>query len=97
DLDGIAITRLNIGQIEVERGHLEAAELALRTAWALNKKLGHAEGIATAGEALGLLLLRTGQTDEGRALVAEAVDRYAQLGQGKKAKRLERTAAKLGA
>ncbi len=96
DLDGIAITRLNIGQIEVERGHLESAELALRTSWALNRKLGHAEGVATAGEALGLLLLRTGQIAEGRAIVAEAVDRYAQLGQGKKAKRLERTAARIG-
>ena len=60
DLDGVAVTRLNIGQIEARRGHDEAALLELRTAYALNQQLGHAKGIATAGESLARLLAEQG-------------------------------------
>ena len=79
DLDGVAVTRLNIGQIEARRGHGEAALLELRTAYALNQQLGHAKGIATAGEALARLLAEQG----GMGAIApleDAIAQYDRLG-----------------
>ena len=95
DLDGIAITRLNIGQIEVRRGHAEAAMLELKAALVLNHRLGRADGIATTGEALGLLLLEQGQIAEGQVVLDEAIGRFEQLGQGKKARKLAREGKRL--
>ena len=93
DLDGVAVTRLRIGRIEHQRGHLGAAHLELQTALALNRRLRHAEGIATACEALGRLLVDL-DSAAGPTLLSEAADRFEQLGQAKRAKKLRKAADK---
>lgn len=83
DLDGVAMTRLNIGQIEARRGHPESAKIELRTAYALNQQLGHAKGIATAGEALGKLLEKEGGS-AATAPLQDAIAQYGRLGMTEK-------------
>lgn len=91
DLDGVAVTRLQIGRVEHERGHLQSAHLELQAALALNRKLRHAEGIASTCEALGNLLVDM-ESRGGPELLAEAAERVEQLGQARRAKRLRRAA-----
>lgn len=79
DLDGLAVTRLNIGQIEAKRGHGEAALIELQTAYALNRQLGHAKGIATAGESLARLLAEQGGLGAVHPL-NDAIAQYDRLG-----------------
>ncbi|MEZ4463956.1 MAG: tetratricopeptide repeat protein [bacterium] len=83
DLDGMAVTRLNIGQIEHKRGHPEQALIELQSAFALNRQLTHAAGIAASGEALGRLLLEQGGTGA-VAPLEEARAQYERLGRADK-------------
>ncbi|MCB9549623.1 MAG: tetratricopeptide repeat protein [Myxococcales bacterium] len=87
DLDGMAVTRLNIGQIEARRGHPDNALIELQSAFALNRQLGHAAGIAASGEALGRLLLEQGATGAVVPL-EDARAQYERLGRTEKVEAL---------
>ncbi len=89
----MAVTRLQIGRVEHKRGHLQSAHLELQTALALNRKLRHAEGIASTCEALGYLLVDM-KSRGGPELLEEAAERVAQLGQTRRAKKLRKAAKK---
>lgn len=96
DLDGTAVTRLNIGQIEARRGHTEAALIELQTAYALNQQLGHAKGIATAGESLARLLAGLGRLGA-IAPLTDAIAQYDRLGMTEKVDALRALLADLRA
>ena len=59
----------------------------------MNRRLRHAEGIASSCAALGRLLVDMGSSD-GPVMLAESADRAALLGQTKRAKKLKKAAEK---
>ena len=75
------------GQIEARRGHPDNALIELQSAFALNRQLGHAAGIAASGEALGRLLLEQGATGAVVPL-EDARAQYERLGRTEKVEAL---------
>jgi tetratricopeptide (TPR) repeat protein len=85
DLDGLAHVKFDIAQIRLRKG-IETQEDGqavledLAESFAINRKLGRADGIAAVGGLLGRLLAQLDLHDAARVVLGEAQAAYARLG-----------------